>query len=366
MVEGLLQRIRDPARIEIFLDLVVGGRSRFLLDRRARRRIEARLVGPTRTLLASAVVALPIAVAVAVAVAAPRAALVAARAGAGLGARVVALALALRIGQATDRLHVGFVEIDPDAALEAERQHHGAVADADQPAHSETDRLEQLSHLAIAAFGDDDPVPGVQALAAAVDDRLEGGALALDLDPFEQLRPLSVAEGSHHPDRVLALDAEARMHELVGQAARVGEQEQAFGVDVEPADRLPLALVQARQAPEHGRPMLGIVVGDDLASRLVVREDPCRRRDDAHPHRLAVDLDPVPEGNALTGMRWLAVDRDPALDDQVFHVAARADAGLRQHLVQLGRIGFGGEHPLAGGFLGFDRGLDLGVEITRE
>ena len=107
-----------------------------------------------------------------------------------------------------------------------------------------------------------------------------------------------------------------------------------------------------------------IVVGDDLAGRLVIRQDPRRRRHDAHPHRLAVDLDPVAEGDALAGVRRLAVDRDPALDDQVFHVAARADAGLGQHLVQLRRIGLGGEHPLARGLLGLDRRLGVGVELA--
>ena len=46
------------------------------------------------------------------------------------------------------------------------------------------------------------------------------------------------------------------MHQLVGQLAGVGEQQQAFGVDVEPTHRLPLALRQARQAAEHRRAVL--------------------------------------------------------------------------------------------------------------
>ena len=65
-----------------------------------------------------------------------------------------------------------------------------AVADADQPADRQADRVEQLAHLAVAAFGDDDAVPVVGAFAAAVLDRLERGALAVDLDAFEQLRAL--------------------------------------------------------------------------------------------------------------------------------------------------------------------------------
>ena len=180
----------------------------------------------------------------------------------------------LAAGEAADRAHVVLVEIDPDAALQAVRQHHRAVADADQPAHRQADRVEQLAHLAIAAFGDDDAVPVVGAFAAAVLDRLERCALAVDRRRRRAAsRASSSLERAQHAHRVLALDAEARMHQLVGQLARVREQQQAFGVDVEPADRLPLALLQARQAAEHGRPVLRIVVRDDLAGRLVVRDD---------------------------------------------------------------------------------------------
>ena len=94
--------------------------------------------------------------------------------------------LGLAAGEAADRANVGVVQIDPDAALEAARQHHGAVADADQAADRQADGVEQLAHLAVAAFGDDDAVPVVRALAAAVLDRAEAGRLAVDLDAFEQ------------------------------------------------------------------------------------------------------------------------------------------------------------------------------------
>jgi len=47
----------------------------------------------------------------------------------------------------------------------------------------------------------------------------------VDLDSFEQLGAGVVLEMPHHADGVLALDAEARMHELVGQAARRREEE---------------------------------------------------------------------------------------------------------------------------------------------
>ena len=63
-------------------------------------------------------------------------------------------------------------------------------------------------------------------------------------------------------------------------------------------------------------------------------------------HRLAGDLHLVAERDALADVRRLAVDGDAAVEDQVFHVAPRADARLRQHLVQLRRIGLGRQHAL--------------------
>ena len=244
------------------------------------------------------------------------------------------------------------------------RQDDGAVANPDQPAHRQPDGVEELAHLAIATLGDDDAIPLVEPFAAAVDDRLEGGALAVDLDPFEQLGARVVVEMAHDAHRVLALDAEARVHQLVGETARGREEQQALGVDVEPSDRLPLALLQARQAAKDGRPVLRVVVADDLAGRLVVRDDPRRRRHDAQAHRLAVHLDAVAERNALARVRRLAVDGDAALLDRLFHVAARADSRLRQHLVQLRRVGLRREDALARGLFGLRLFGNLAVELA--
>ncbi|MEO7056736.1 MAG: hypothetical protein ABI281_04475, partial [Caldimonas sp.] len=77
-------------------------------------------------------------------------------------------------GEAANRTHVGIVQIDPDTALEAVRQHDRAIPDANEPAHGQVDSLEKFPHLAVATFGDDDAIPSVQSFAAAIGDRLEG------------------------------------------------------------------------------------------------------------------------------------------------------------------------------------------------
>ena len=73
--------------------------------------------------------------------------------------------------------HLGLVQVDVDAALEATRQHDAAIADADEAADREVDAVEELAHLAVAALGNDHAVPVVDALASTVSDGLEGRAL---------------------------------------------------------------------------------------------------------------------------------------------------------------------------------------------
>ena len=260
-------------------------------------------------------------------------------------ARTLALpAWSAQAGQAAQQLDIILGQINPDAAPQTARQHHRAVADSDQPADGQAHGVEQLANFAIAALGDDHAVPMVDPLAAAVFDALEGGVLTLDRDALEQARARLFFKRAEHTHRVLAFDAEARMHQLIGQLARGREQQQAFGVDVQAPDRLPLAVGQARQATEHRRTLLRVVMADDFTGGLVVGDHARRQRRNAHAHRLAVDGHAVAPGDALPGMRRLLIHRDALVDDHLLEVTARADPGLRQHLLQLRRLGVGGEH----------------------
>ena len=224
--------------------------------------------------------------------------------------------------QAPHFTHLGLVQVHEQATAQATRQHHAAVTDADQPADTQADFVKQLAHLTVAAFGDDHPVPAVDPLAATVFDGLETGALAVDLDTIDEAGAGVVFQRAQHPHRVFTLHAKTRVHQLVGQFTGVGEQQQAFGVDVQPAHRLPLAMRQARQAAVDGGAVLRVVVGDDLAHRLVVGNDARRRRRNAHLDQLAGHHDAVTKRDALAGVRRLTVDHHLALGDQLFHVAA--------------------------------------------
>ena len=75
---------------------------------------------------------------------------------------------------------------------------------------------------------------------------------------------------SLHPHLVLPLDPVPWMREVRGQLAVAGEQEQAFGVVVEPSDRVDVLLdATLRQQIDDRRPVLWIRAGGDVAARLV-------------------------------------------------------------------------------------------------
>ena len=86
-------------------------------------------------------------------------------------------------------------------------------------------------------------------------------------DQLPQVRRVRLAGDLHV---VGLLDAEARVHQLLGQVAVVGQQQQALAVLVEPADGVD-ALIDVRDQVEGQRPAGGVVVGAEVAARLVDR-----------------------------------------------------------------------------------------------
>src|SRR5258707_10927812 len=112
------------------------------------------------------------------------------------------------------------------------------------------------------------------------------------------------------------------------QPAIIGEQQQALGVEIEPADadqpRQPL-----RQIVEHGRPPFGVGMGGHQAARLVRHEQP---RALARRQRLAVDGDDIVGGDIeRRRIDHAAVDGDGALHDPFLGVAARGQPCPRHH-----------------------------------
>ena len=74
-------------------------------------------------------------------------------------------------------------------------------------------------------------------------------------------------------------------------------------------------------------------MGHDFAHRLVVSDHTRWGWVDAIADRLAVDLDLITKLDALTDVSGLVIDRNPPLQNQLFHFKARTQTRLGQHLV---------------------------------
>ncbi len=194
--------------------------------------------------------------------------------------------------------------------------------------HRVTDRVAHLSHLTVSSFANrDDQVAGtgdlhVRRLCAAI------------LDRHTLRQPIDVvAIGfAEHPHVVHARDAVARMRETRGEIAVVGEQEQTFGVEVEPPDRI-YVFADAAQKIDHGRTPLRIGSRRHVPARLVEQQVAVMFRDF---HTPAVDADVVARrvGFRAELADCLAVDGDASLEHQLLARAARGDARLRENLLE--------------------------------
>ncbi|KQB16010.1 hypothetical protein AP073_12340 [Rhodobacter capsulatus] len=254
-------------------------------------------------------------------------------------AQLVAQHLALHLDH-RPRFHV----------IEPER----AVADPDQPVHRHADFGHRAADLAVLALADAHGQPGIGALLAVKADfhRLE--ILALDGDAAAQGIKGLGRRPTIHPHAVFAQPAGFRQLEPPLQPAVIGQKQQAFGIEVKPADvQHPRHFLG--HLVENRAPALFVLLGRHQAQRFVIKPKPgfLRRVD-----RLAVDHHLVRGLDVQRGAGdLLAVHRHPARKDHLFRIAARGDARARNHLGDaLGGIGgfFGGngsKNRTEGGFV---------------
>jgi hypothetical protein len=142
-------------------------------------------------------------------------------------------------------------------------EHQGAVAYASNLLDVVADLLEHLAQLAVAAFNEDDFVPGVVALANLAN--LSGRSLhpararlaALDSHARTEAVQLFLAWLTAHFDEVSFFHSCCSTRELVGEVAVVGDKQEAFAQVVQASDGVePLA--QLCEELHHGRAPLGI------------------------------------------------------------------------------------------------------------
>ena len=133
------------------------------------------------------------------------------------------------------------------------------------------------------------------------------------------LRDAAVSAGA-----VRAFEAGGGQLHRAGEFAVVGEQQQAFGVDVEAADGDDARHV-LRQGAEYGGAAVGILIGGHQADGLVIAPEARGLRP---AHGIVVDEDGLAAGHLEGGrIEHLAIDLDAALGDHALDIAARGDAG---------------------------------------
>ena len=94
-----------------------------------------------------------------------------------------------------------------------------------------------VAHLAVLAFADRKHQPDIGALVA-LQRRIDRAVFdAVDLDAFFQLVELALRDLAMGADAITPQPAGVRQFERARQPAIIGEQQQAFGVEIEPADR---------------------------------------------------------------------------------------------------------------------------------
>jgi len=208
-------------------------------------------------------------------------------------------------------------------------EREGAIGGADQAGDAQAEMFEDAAHFAVLAFGKRQLDPDVRA-GAAFDIGVDRAvADALDLDPVDQLFQLRLGDLAISAGAVGAGHAGRRQFQLALQLAVGGQQQQPFGIQVEPADRH-----HPRQALGQpivdGRAAFRVALGREQPRRLVVAEQPGRG---GRRHRLAVHGQAVKRLDERRGrLHHSAVEGNPAFGDHPFDLAARRHAGARQQL----------------------------------
>ncbi len=204
-----------------------------------------------------------------------------------------------------------------------------AVGDTDQAVDLKAERAEHVLDLAVLAFAQTHGDPDVVTLGA-VERRVDSAIKhAVDGNAFLQLVErclIDLAMGAH---AVAAQPAGRRQFQHARETAIIGQQQQAFGIDVEAADREHTRQF-TRQIVENGRAAFRVGIGRHQASGLVVKPQ-ARALGPADGHAIHFDL----VGKSRVHHRSVqldAVQRHAAFHDHALDIAARGNAGARHDL----------------------------------
>ncbi len=198
-----------------------------------------------------------------------------------------------------------------------------SIGDADQAIDGQIEAFQNAANLAVLTFTQSDGQPDVRPLDT-VERRLDRTvAHAIDLDPVcERVEPILI----HHPERANAVAPQQpsrRQLKVARKRTARRQQQQAFGIGVQAADRDDARQV-GRERLEDRFAALGITVGRHKSLGLVIAPQPDLT---GLWERLAIDEHLIGCRNERSRLADnAAVEFDPALSDPAFGVAPRTEA----------------------------------------
>ena len=202
----------------------------------------------------------------------------------------------------------------------------GPEGKPDQTVDAQSELGEHALHFAVLAFLQAERQPDIRPLNL-VDDGLDRAvAHTFDGDAVLQLVEVCLCDAAPCAHAVAPRPAGGRKFEQPGEFTVIREKQKPLGVDVEAAHGNDAGNV-VRQFLENGRPALGVLRRGYEPGGLVIAPEPRRllRR-----QRLAVHDDGLAAGDIEgRAFQHLAIHRDAALLDELFRLAARADARPR-------------------------------------
>ena len=214
---------------------------------------------------------------------------------------------------------------------------HVDDAHAAQLGDAVAERGRHQADLPVQTLGEHDAKAELRDLARAAG----LGHLAVDAHALGHAGEEFVGDGLVHADQVFLLVVVFRAQDLVDDVAIAGEQDQPFGILVQPADREdPLRVVdEIHDVAGHA-----LVGGAGDADRLVQRDvDRLLRRrrggQHARPDDLAIHAHLVAVQRLGTGADHLAVDAHAAGEQPLVGFAARTQAGFADVLVYAHKAG---------------------------
>ena len=204
-----------------------------------------------------------------------------------------------------------------------------AIGNADQPVHLQPEMLQHITYFAVLAFADGKGEPDIGALFAV--ERGFDGAIAHagNLHAIAQRVEFGLGDAAMRSHAIAPQPAGLGQLQYAREAAVIGEQQQAFGVEIKPANADQARKI-FRQRAEYGGAAFRIAVGRDQPARLVIEEEPGAL---ALRQRRTVDHDHVGIADIQRGRGDdRRIDAHASLGNPLFGLAARAQSGAGDHL----------------------------------